>query len=81
MARVVIIVEPRQASRDREANGIAAFQHGGGAAHRIIWTLKTGSLARQIEKMPPGAVFGLNDPRIRIEPEFLVQALFYRRFR
>jgi hypothetical protein len=31
--------------------------------------------------MPPGAVFGLHDPRIRIEPEFLVKALFYRRLR
>src|SRR5216683_4276707 len=36
---------------------------------------------RQIEKMPPCLVLGLNDPGVRVEPDFLDQTLFHGRFR
>ena len=36
---------------------------------------------RQIEKVPPCPVFGLDDPDIRVEPDFLRQTLFRRGFR
>ena len=36
---------------------------------------------RQIEKMPPCPVLGLDDPGIRIEPDFLGETFFHRWFR
>ena len=39
------------------------------------------SIARQIEEVPSSPVFGLHDPGVRIEPDFLLQTLLHRRFR
>ncbi len=56
----------------------AALQPGSG----VDQTHGLGRLSpRQIEKMPPCPVLGLNDPGIRVEPDFLGETLFHRGFR
>ena len=41
----------------------------------------SGHRPRQIEKMPPCPVLGLDDPGIRVEPDFPGETLFHRGFR
>src|SRR6202011_4350296 len=56
----------------------------GGAAARQRWRYPHGFAGlglRQIEKMPSGFVFGLHDPDIRVEPDFLCQTLLHGGFR